>query len=311
MAVKQSVGGSQKLTDGVRKGTRVRSPSARVSSQRFWALGTKQTAASFCGRSVMARCKRYSQILHSIWGKNYGRNGSDERAEAEYRGWCETWLMDAVRVLAPGGSLFLYHLPRWLLPLGSFLCARPEMTFRHWIAIYRPQSLPIPGKLSPSHYGMLYFTKGIRPRVFNRDAVRIPIAKCRHCRKEIKDYGGHKKYLNPRGLNLTDVWTDVPPVRHKKFKHRATNELPTTVSERIIRLSTNRGDLVPEYPFGGTGSTAVAAERLKRRWIVGDINSYSDRRRILGLLASVTSMDGGKRETREPASASERMTTIA
>jgi site-specific DNA-methyltransferase (adenine-specific) len=219
-------------------------------------------------------------------GKTYGRSGSDERADAEYRAWCETWLIDAVRVLAPGGAMFLYHLPRWLVPLGAFLSSRPEMTFRHWIAIYRPQSLPIPGRLSPSHYGMLYFTKGRRPRVFNRDDVRIPIAKCRHCGGELKDYGGHKKYLNPKGLNLTDVWTDVPPVRHKKYKYRKTNELPAKISERVILLSTRPGDLVVDL-FGGAGSTAVAAETLKRRWIVGDVNSYSGPRRRLAALSRV------------------------
>jgi site-specific DNA-methyltransferase (adenine-specific) len=291
VGVRQSAYGSQKLTDGLSQGTPVRG------------FSTKAVFCTSFGSWYQADCCELLRSLddgsvHTIFadppfnlGKKYGRKGSDERADSEYRAWCETWLMDAVRVLAPGGSLFLYHLPRWLLPLGAFLCGRPEMTFRHWIAIYRPQSLPIPGKLSPSHYGMLYFTKGKRPRVFNRDAVRIPVAKCRHCGREIKDYGGHKKYLNPRGLNLTDVWTDVPPVRHKKFKHRATNELPAKVSERIIRLSTNRGDLVLD-PFGGAGSTAVAAEQLKRRWIVGDINSYSGPRRRLGLLASVTSNGG-------------------
>ena len=73
----------------------------------------------------------------------------------------------------------------------------------------------IPGRLYPSHYSLLYFTKG-SPKTFHK--IRVPIRKCRHCGGDIKDYGGHKGALNAKGLNLTDVWDDIPPVRHWRFK---------------------------------------------------------------------------------------------
>ena len=113
--------------------------------------------------------------------------------------------------------MFLYNLPRWLIEYGAYLNSFPEMTFKHWIAVDKAHSLPIPNRLSPSHYGLLYYIKGKKPRVFNRDLFRTPIQTCRHCGKDVKDYGGHKKFLNPKGLNLTDVWDDVPPVRHRKL----------------------------------------------------------------------------------------------
>jgi site-specific DNA-methyltransferase (adenine-specific) len=121
---------------------------------------------------------------------------------------------------------------------------------------------------------MLYYVKGHKPRVFNRDAVRIPIGLCRHCGMDVKDYGGHKKYLNPKGLNLSDVWNDVPPVRHSKFKNRVANELAPVVLERVILLSTERGDMIVD-PFVGGGTTARIAEKLGRHWICGDINDCS------------------------------------
>jgi len=86
-----------------------------------------------------------------------------------------------------------------------------------------------------------------------------------------KGLWGHKKYLNPKGLNLTDVWDDVPPVRHRKYKNRPASELAPIILERIIKLTTGVGDLVCD-PFAGGGVTAYAAERLRRRWIVGDTN---------------------------------------
>ena len=48
-------------------------------------------------------------------------------------------------------------------------------------------------------------------------------------------------------------------------------ELAPIILERIIQLTTEVGDLVCD-PFAGGGVTAYVAERLHRRWIVGDIN---------------------------------------
>jgi site-specific DNA-methyltransferase (adenine-specific) len=206
--------------------------------------------------------------------KSYGRKGSDSLPDKEYLNWSYSWLDEAVRILAPGGALFVYNLPRWLISYGACLNSRPDLTFKHWIAIDKAHSLPIPNRLSPSHYGMLYYVKGTKPRVFDRDAVRIPIAICRHCSKDIKDYGGHKKYLNPKGLNLSDVWDDIPPVRHRKYKYRAPNELAPQVLERVILLTTKQGDIVCD-PFVGGGTTAYVAERLGRKWLCADLNTVS------------------------------------
>ena len=204
-------------------------------------------------------------------GKNYGSHGSDSRTDQDYLTWCRTWLSEAVRVLAPGGALFVYNLPKWLIHYAAFLNSFESLTFKHWIAIYKAHSLPIPNRLSPSHYGLLYYVKGDKPRVFDRDAVRVPVQACRHCGKDVKDYGGHKKYLNPKGLNLTDVWDDVPPVRHRKYKNRPANELAPIILERVILLTTRGGDVVCD-PFAGGGVTAYVAERLNRRWICGELN---------------------------------------
>lgn len=206
--------------------------------------------------------------------KKYGKKGSDSLPDQEYIEWSHLWLREAMRILAPGGALFVYNLPKWLIQYGGFLGANPEMNFKHWIAIDKAHSLPIPNRLSPSHYGMLYYIKGSKPRVFDRDAVRIPIAICRHCNRDVKDYGGHRKYLNPKGLNLSDVWDDIPPVRHRKYKYRAPNELAPQIAERVILLTTKSGDIICD-PFVGGGTTAYVAERLGRRWLCADLNTVS------------------------------------
>jgi site-specific DNA-methyltransferase (adenine-specific) len=193
--------------------------------------------------------------------KNYGKLVDDDLEEGRYLQWSYQWLGELCRVLKPGGSLFVYNLPKWNIHFSAFLSR--QLTFRHWIAINIKTTLPIPGRLYPSHYSLLYYTKG-KPRVFNRP--RVPIPKCRHCGGDIKDYGGHRKWLNPAGLNLTDVWDDIPPVRHQKYKNRSANELSVKLLQRVLAISTEKGDLVLD-PFGGGGTTYYASELVERRWI--------------------------------------------
>ncbi|HVC56575.1 MAG TPA: site-specific DNA-methyltransferase [Stellaceae bacterium] len=197
-------------------------------------------------------------------GKTYGRRTNDSRADAEYLDWCKRWLAECTRILRPGGALFVYNLPRWNILIGAHLIER-GLQFRHSIAIEMKSCLPIPGRLYPAHYSLLYFTNG-KPRTFRR--VRTPIETCRHCGREIKDYGGHRDAMNPLGVNLKDVWTDIPPVRHWKFKSKArrANALSTKVLDRIIEISTCPGDLVCD-PFGGSGTTYAVCEQRGRRWL--------------------------------------------
>ena len=203
--------------------------------------------------------------------KDYGAGVADDLSKADYLCWCRSWIDEGVRTLADGGAFFLYNLPKWNVQLAAYLDSM-GMSFRHWIAIEHSSCLPIQGRLYPSHYSLIYFTKG-KPRIFRR--IRTPIQTCRHCGGEIKDYGGHRSAMNPKGVNLKDIWTDIPPVRHSKFKsqQRAANAISTKVLDRVIEMSTKPGDRVLD-PFGGSGTTYAVCEQRGRRWIgieIGDI----------------------------------------
>jgi len=202
-------------------------------------------------------------------GKAYGRNTNDLRPVADYLSWCREWIGECVRILKPGGAFFLYNLPKWNVLLGACLMEH-GLQFRHWIAIEISMLMPIPGRLYPSHYSLLYLTKG-KPKTFRR--IRIPIQTCRHCGGEIRDYGGHRHAMNPRGVNLKDVWTDVPPVRHWKFKSKArrANALSTKILDRVVEMSTAPGEVVLD-PFGGSGTTYAVCEAKGRRWVGVEID---------------------------------------
>lgn len=195
-------------------------------------------------------------------GKDYRNGFDDSKSSTEYLEWSRQWIECCCRILAPGGAFFLYATPELAVQFAPMMGEHLE--FRHWIALTMKGTYPRGNKLYPAHYALLYYTKG-KPRIFNK--VRLPIPTCRHCGKEIKDYGGHRNKMNPEGVNLMDFWEDTSPNRHRKFKVRpGVNELKLVIPERAILISTNPGDLVFD-PFGGGGSTFQAAEQLGRCWM--------------------------------------------
>jgi len=202
-------------------------------------------------------------------GKNYGEKTNDSKSDEDYIAWCKNWIDECIRILQPGGAFFLYNLPKWNMVLGSYL-TEAGLEFRHWITVNIKMRLPIRGRLYPAHYSLLYFTKG-KPKTFHN--IRTPIETCRHCGGEIKDYGGHRQAMNPLRVNLSDVWSDVPPVRHWKFKSkkRKANQLSTKIVWRAIHLATEPGDLVID-PFGGSGTTFDVCEQNKRFWLGIELN---------------------------------------
>ena len=82
----------------------------------------------------------------------------------------------------------------------------------------------------------------------------------------------YKRYLDEMpGVPVQNLWADLPVLnnRSKEVLGYPTQK-PEALLERIIKASSNEGDLVLD-PFCGCGTTLVAAERLKRRWIGIDI----------------------------------------
>lgn len=125
-------------------------------------------------------------------GKDYNNpNFSDDMETEDYRNWCRTWLLELVRVLKPGGALFLYHWPKWLMDFGAWMNTLPDLEYKSWIALKMKSGFPIRGRIHPAHYGLLYYVKRGGVPTFN--VVRTKSPTCRHCGKLIRDYGGYRK----------------------------------------------------------------------------------------------------------------------
>lgn len=79
------------------------------------------------------------------------------------------------------------------------------------------------------------------------------------------------KYYLDEGKIPEDYWTDVNSLQSGvKERTGYATQKPEALLERIIKASSNEGDLVCDF-FGGSGTTAAVAEKLGRRWITCDI----------------------------------------
>lgn len=195
--------------------------------------------------------------------KNYGKV-KDNLPKEKYIDYINNILKRSVDVLKPGGALYLYHIPKWAVVFANTL--NSILSFQHWIAISMKNGF-IQGKhLYPAHYSLLLYTKG-KPRIFKRP--KIPILLCRHCNKPIKDYGGYYKFIK-KGINLSDFWEDISPVRHKKYKLRSNNQLPIKVLDRITYISGFKNAFLID-PFAGTGTSAIVCLNKKIRYACNDI----------------------------------------
>ncbi len=203
----------------------------------------------------------------------------DEKEGERYVEWCNSWLEEYIRVLKPTGSLYVVTLPKWAIHHAAFL--NNYLDFQNWIAwdaISEPR-----GKIMPAHYAVLFYTKHPTDFTFNYDDVS-PIDAPSFCLRGTCVRRRKEQGIDPK-VPLTDIWWDIHRIRHKKDRDLHPCQLPEKLMERIVRLSSDKGDVVLDA-LCGAGTTAVAAYKLGRRYIAVDIDErYADmtRRKIAQL----------------------------
>ncbi len=179
----------------------------------------------------------------------------------DYLDWCEKWISEMVRVTKPTGSIFVHNIPKWLTFYASYL--NKYAHFKHWIAWDAPTA-PMGKSLQPAHYGILFYTKEAKgTKIYE---LRYPHKRDRKQGYLSKDYGGKKDLLHPFGPLVSDVWTDIHRIKHNSKRDPHPCQLPLHLMDRLILLVTDENDIVLD-PFSGTGTTAISAKRLGRKYI--------------------------------------------
>jgi site-specific DNA-methyltransferase (adenine-specific) len=191
----------------------------------------------------------------------------DDRAEHQYIEWCNGWLNEYIRILKPTGALLVLNLPRWGMHHAAFL--NQHLYFQNWIvwdALSEPR-----GKMMPAHYALLFYTKHHSNFTFNYDAVN-PIDDRHYCLRA-SCIRKRKRIGDDDQVNLNDIWWDIHRIKHRRNRDYHPCQLPDSLMERIIKLTTNPGDVVLDA-LAGAGTTPIVALQLGRRYVAIDLDPY-------------------------------------
>lgn len=181
----------------------------------------------------------------------------------EYRDWCRGWIGECARVLADGGSLYLKHLPEccadWLTMTQDL-----GLTFRRWLTWVYPHG---------SAWVYPYADED-RSRNWTR------------AQRAIIFVTKGDDYTFNANAETYDWWEHRTPENSPEQEANWGKRVPLQIVERIVKASSNRGDVVLD-PFLGSGTTAVAAAKHGRRWIGFDTNPRSAESTIARVAAEV------------------------
>lgn len=191
-------------------------------------------------------------------------------SQQAYVKWSLVWIKEAARILKPSGTLYVCGFSEILADLK--LPASRYFQGCKWLVWHYKNKGNMGNDWGRSHESILHFRKS-KQFTFNVDDVRIPYGEHtlkypEHPQAETSQYGNGKQHTwtpNPNGAKPRDV-LEIPTTcngMHEKTPH--PTQKPEELLRQLILASSSPGDLVID-PFVGSGTSAVVAEQLKRKW---------------------------------------------
>lgn len=219
-------------------------------------------------------------------GKKYGAGGSADVMRFTYfHGWLMQVISEMSRTLKDGGVLCInvgktYDWTDHLMPLDVLIfedLRRSGLTFQSRVIWTAPHGLTPTGRLADRYETILVFSKGEKP-TFNPNSARVP--QKYPSKRAYKGPNKGELSGNPFGAAPSDVWADIPTVRHSHPERALGShpaQFPVGLAKRAILLYTMPGDLICD-PFSGSGTTAVASIETGRDFVGADL-FYEELRR--------------------------------
>lgn len=202
----------------------------------------------------------------------------DRQPYERYLAWSREWMAGVQRALKPTGTFWLAIGDEYAAELKLIAQTDLGFTCRSWVIWYYTFGVNCTRKFTRSHAHLFHFVRDPKKFTFNfkdRD-IRVPSA-----RQLV--YADSR--ANPDGRLPDDTWIlrpqDVPDGFADDqdtwyfsrvagtFKERMGFhgcQMPEQLLGRIVRASSNEGDVVLD-PFGGSGTTLAVAKKLGRRWL--------------------------------------------
>lgn len=190
-------------------------------------------------------------------GKDYGNN-SDMMTVDEYMAFSRAWLSEAKRVLADDGTIYVFMGMRFISYLYSIMEKELNLSFNSWITWFYTQGTGKTRGFSPRHDDILMFTKDPKRFVFNLDDIRVP-------------QKFYRSVNNMRGANPGNVWEFSHTHYCNRNRTAHPTQKPEALFERMIKASSNAGDVVLD-PFVGSGTALRVCQQTGRIGIGIDIN---------------------------------------
>lgn len=202
-------------------------------------------------------------------GKNFGNDSDKWETIEAYTSWCKEWIDECMRVLADDGTMYFMTATQHMPYLDIYVAEKYNVLCR---IVWTYDSS---GVQSKRIYGSLYepilmINKSAKAKyTFNHEEILVE-AKTGAKRKLI-DY--RKNPPQPYSTKKVpgNVW-DFSRVRFKmdEYENHPTQK-PETLLERIIKASSNVGDVVLD-PFSGSFTTSTVANKLGRNAIGIELN---------------------------------------
>lgn len=187
-------------------------------------------------------------------------------------------LLEMRRILKPTGSIYLHcdwHIGHYLKLVMDALFGKGN--FKNEVAWYYTNKLGTGGNVfDRQHDTILWYARD--GHTFNVLKEPVKLAKPQPVTKKVggeriwlRDDEGNRLYRDSSDKNIGDVWPIpiINPMAKERLGYRT--QKPLNLLRRIIKASSNPGDVVFD-PFCGCATALVAAEELKRQWIGIDIS---------------------------------------
>ena len=198
--------------------------------------------------------------------KNFGHNVFRQTDLATYKKWLDKWLAKTVRILKPNASIYICS--DWQSSLVIPQIASKYFILRNRISWEREKGRAAANNWKNCLEDIWYFTKS-DDFTFNLDAVKVQ-------RKVLAPYrdnaGVPKDWSEADGQKLrltapSNIWTDITvPFWSMPENTEHPTQKPEKLIAKLILASSNKGDMVFD-PFVGSGTTAVVAKKLGRRFL--------------------------------------------
>lgn len=209
----------------------------------------------------------------------------DFESHEEYLAWSREWIEQAARVLKNTGTLYVCGYSEVLADVK--VAAMPFFKGCRWLIWHYKNKANLGSDWGRSHESIVHFRKS-KDFIFNIDDVRIPygahtLKYPSHPQAVTSNFGkngaGKKRdhwLPHPKGAKPKDV-IDIPTTCNgmgEKTPH--PTQKPEELLRKIVLASSRPGDVVLD-PFSGSGTTAVVAEQLGRRWLACDQSAEYNR----------------------------------